>query len=949
MKKLHWILALMLSTNMVLTASEKEDIAFLDELYKQKKFSIAITESVSFLKRYPDSRHTKNIQDRIAKTYFLQEDYQNAITYFKMILMNNDIRGKEKDEINFYLIKCYTALGDSATAESYLNTLDKNGDFYERALYDSGMTYLSLENYPKAEEMFNRVVSTGKRYSGDALLGLAMSAYNKTEYSKTIIYLNEYSSSKEKNKNLSLMNFLYGSAFYKQDAVNEAIESFKKVADSDSTSAYGKRSILNLIEIYSNRGDQQTVERYVAMLEGTNEYGEAMRMIGDLYASKGEYSKAISYYSKTNTPNDPKLMYGYGFSLYKLDRLKEAQRYFESLKKTSYYGQSLYYIFAIDYKLKNYNKVVRNRDEVKKVPVSQQDADDINLIIANSAYELGDYKLSKEYYEGLYRKTPNLENLYRIIIIDNKVGNIDDLALRFNEYKTKYPSDTEYKRNIYFSVGEAYYKSGKVPQAIDVYKEYLAQGKDFNILNNLIVSLLSEQRYDEMMTYLNGEGAEDNLENRYLKGIASVGMGKYEDADRYFTAIESDANADTAMVTKVKFNKMRNYFLWEKYDEAIAYGEDYLNIENAEGKNEIMDKLAISYFRKDNFEKSREYYNRLSTVPEFEAYGRFQIADTYYAERNFQKAKEEYKYVADQYGDTRYGERGYYWYLTTLVNLGENETFEKEKDSFFAKYPNSRMKESLLMMSGEINQGSGNSDKALKDYEELYATSQDQQVKDNTATKILDIQLAKSNLDEAKKYIENIGNLDIKNYYNSLVYEKQGNKEGAVEEYKKLLESAKYKDYACVNLGTKYFTEKNYKEARGYYEQVNSMDNSIYKDFVLFQLSNIDEIEGKNDEALRGYIKGYVMYNGKYSQVSKLKAGQLYEEMGNEAEAETLYKELYALDKELVYKEFVLEKMIYFALKRENQVEARKYYTELQGINAEKAMKYADFFKEEDK
>ena len=35
--------------------------------------------------------------------------------------------------------------------------------------------------------------------------------------------------------------------------------------------------------------------------------------------------KAVGYYSKTNTPNDPKLMYGYGFSLYKLNRLKEAK------------------------------------------------------------------------------------------------------------------------------------------------------------------------------------------------------------------------------------------------------------------------------------------------------------------------------------------------------------------------------------------------------------------------------------------------------------------------------------------------------------------------------------------------------------------------------------------------------------------------------------------------
>ena len=85
--------------------------------------------------------------------------------------------------------------------------------------------------------------------------------------------------------------------------------------------------------------------------------------------------KAISYYNQINDFSNPKLLYSYGFSLYKLDRLKEAQAYFESLKNSSYYNQALYYIFAIDYKLGNYKKIINNRDEVKKLVVNQKDVD----------------------------------------------------------------------------------------------------------------------------------------------------------------------------------------------------------------------------------------------------------------------------------------------------------------------------------------------------------------------------------------------------------------------------------------------------------------------------------------------------------------------------------------------------------------------------------------------
>ena len=84
------------------------------------------------------------------------------------------------------------------------------------------------------------------------------------------------------------------------------------------------------------------------------------------------------------------------------------------------------------------------------------------------------------------------------------------------------------------------------------------------------------------------------------------------------------------------------------------------------------------------------------------------------------------------------------------------------------------MKDTLLMMSGEIYENSNDNEKALKNYEELYSSSVDPTVKDNTAAKILDIHLAKNNLKAAQKYIEGITNLDIKSYYDSLIYEKQG-------------------------------------------------------------------------------------------------------------------------------------------------------------------------------
>ena len=163
------------------------------------------------------------------------------------------------------------------------------------------------------------------------------------------------------------------------------------------------------------------------------------------------------------------------------------------------------------------------------------------------------------------------------------------------------------------------------------------------------------------------------------------------------------------------------------------------------------------------------------------------------------------------------------------------------------------------------------------------------------------------------------------------------------KEYEKLFQGTKYKEMAGIKLGDYYFDKKIYDKAKIYYTGVDELENSRYKDFVLLQLSTINELQGKNKDALRGYTKGYVMYNGNYSKISKFKAAQVAEKLQNNKEAEKLYKELYD-DKDFEHRDFALEKLLYFSLKRQNKVQAKKYFTELQKLDKQAASKYNQFF-----
>ena len=65
--------------------------------------------------------------------------------------------------------------------------------------------------------------------------------------------------------------------------------------------------------------------------------------------------------------------------------------------------------------------------------------------------------------------------------------------------------------------------------------------------------------------------------------------------------------------------------------------------------------------------------------------------------------------------------------------------------------------------------------------------------------------------------------------------------------------------------------------------------------------------------------------------------------LGKESDAFSLYKELYS-NKDFQYRNFILEKMIFYTLKSGNKIEAKKYYLELQKLDKQTSEKYNQFF-----
>lgn len=915
----------------------------IDNLYKERNFSQALIESENYLQKYPNSKYYSSMLDKVGKIYFLNKNYEKTIEAFKKLYVNES-KKSVKDEYAYYLARAYASLGEKEKYQFYLQSIDSK-KIYNKTKYELGLDLLSNNYSSEAVEIFSDIVNEKSENYDEALLNLGIAYYNEKKYDKSFKILEEYTR-KNADKNTIVIDYLKASSLYKNNKSDEASFYFDKIVNTglNLNADYGRKAILSLIEIYANKKDEQKVNYYLQKIQGTDTYNTAMIMIGDLYVTKEKYEDALASYKKSNDLKNPRLIYGEAYSLYKLERYSEALRKFESLKNSDYYNQSIYHIFAINYKLKNFKQIIDNRDIIKNVVVTQTDTDNIIRIIANSAYQMGAYKLAKDYYGRLFAISAKKENLFRVILLDSQILDMEDLGNRFNQYKKLFSNDTEFRKDVYLYTGDAYFKSGNLERAEEIYREYLDSYFNLEVLSSLMSTLLEQKKYDEMDRYLSLVNEEDK--NSYLKGIGLIGLGRYEEAESYLQKAKNTAT-DSSLDSRIEVNRVRNFFLWKKYEEAISNGELFLTKLDKEKEaaiyTELLDKIGLSYFRLGKYEEARSYYNKITEVNGYEVYGKYQIADSYYNQKDYETAKEKYRNIFENYDETFYGEQAYYRYINILKLQDKKDEFEREKNKFLNKYPESTLKNTILNLSASYYSEENNTEKAIEALNEIKNSSDETEPQDNNNIRIVNLKLKNKDYKDIEKYISEIEDVEDRAYYFSKYYAlKKDNK--AVKEYETLLNSSKYKIYANKSLADYWYDKKDNVKSKKYYTALLKLDKNTEEEYIAYRLALIYEKENNLKEALINYKKVYDKYKGKYEIDSLVKAADIYDRQENNTEAKKLFFRLYKVKGNKELHEYALEKLIYYRLLEENNTEAKRYFDELKKLNAKKAEKFEAYF-----
>lgn len=284
---------------------------------------------------------------RVGDCYFIQHQYDNAITSYNNSLKLSD---KNADYIYFQQAMGYGILGKSDEKISKLNIIASRhpkSSYYDRAIYETGLTYLNNNDYSSAIKSFDKVIKERPRsqYARKALMKIGMIHYNNDENTKALERLKDiiaqYPNTEESREALNIISNIYRE-------MNEIQAYFDYIAEN------------NLAEISIDKQDSLT-----------------FRNIEDFYSSK-KYQQVI----------------------------KGAKQYIEKHPNGAYLLDVHYYAMS-SMELSNETNGIRTHIEYI---INQNDndyTDDALLLIARLDYDEENYSSSATYYERLLNTTEN--------------------------------------------------------------------------------------------------------------------------------------------------------------------------------------------------------------------------------------------------------------------------------------------------------------------------------------------------------------------------------------------------------------------------------------------------------------------------------------------------------------------------------------------------------------
>lgn len=489
----------------------------------------------SFLKKYPDTPHANRLHALIASTYFFDEAYDEALSYFEKSDLEQ-LAAEERDDMTYRLATCYLKNGQVKEAAIWFETLSEVSPKYRTDC----VYYLSYIRYTQKQygEALNEFLSLqdDSKYKGLVPYYIAEIYLQQKQYDKAEIVAQNALSTQSNRLSESHTAELYriiASAQYHFGKYHEAMKSFAN---------------------YAAQGPANTLRR------------DALYMYGMSCYHCGAYSQVPSLLGQVTTQNDALAQNAYlhlGLAyLQQADKTK-ARLAFEQatvsnadlkVKEQAAYNYALC-IHETSYSAFGESVTVFERflNEFPQSPYTERISSYLVEVYMNTrSYEAALKSIERLTHPGSAILGAKQKILFQLgtqafanTLFDQAIGYFQQ-STALGQYNVQTQADA------YYWLGESYYRLGRMTEAARCFDNYqhLTRQRDTEMFALAYYNLgyiafhakdygRAERQFAQYVQLEKGENRTAWADAYNRMGDCNLQVRRFDEARRYYTQAES--------------------------------------------------------------------------------------------------------------------------------------------------------------------------------------------------------------------------------------------------------------------------------------------------------------------------------------------------------------------------------------------------------------------------
>lgn len=775
---------------------ESESLFVAQKAFDDGFYDVALSLLERFIKNYPSSDRIAETNLLIARCYFQQNRFLEALRQFES-LQNSPSARKINDVVLYWIAEVHFRGNNfSRAAGYYKQVIDgfPGSPYAASAYYSLGWCLSQQGQYKEALDAFLALQEKfpGEQQSRDAEFKIIECLYNLKEYSRLKERVNgRIKDTRDDPAQLShLYYYLAEAEYYLEDYAAAAVDYGRSgdVSDDPKIKALAKLG-LGWAQVKQKRyAEAQEAFAAVGPEALDKPYQEIYHMGRAVLAYEtGRFAEAQEYYGKLKKmTQDPAVSVqaslGAADSLYSRGEYADAVKTYREVAVDAAKGQlpqemldRLHHSLAWAYlkeglfkeAIAEFQKIAnQSEDKVFKVSALCQ--------IGDTYQDSGDNLRAREAYEKILREFPGGFYAdyvqYQLGIVLIKLADYDAAILNLLTLKKNFP-ESKLIDDAQYALGLAYFQKKDYALSLETFRDF---EKNFR-------------------------GSELFSQAMYLCGTSLFNLGKYAQAIEVFKDIIRRPNSDKDILQKAEYEIADCYYQMGDEKEAMArFNQLRVKYPDSSLSAEIMWWLGEYYYRKDDLALAIRYFSSLindfkdsSLIPN--AY--YALGSIYAEEGKFDAAEDNFRKVvrmsgaelggqaaiaiADIYARQEKAEDALKMYrdasaeypqLSPIIypKLGDLFVQQNRYEEALASYGKALeavpLKElpSVHMKMAEVFQSQGKADEAVEHYLKItYLFPEDRELGVKAMLRVAKIREEQGNRREAEAMYAKIAGLDV--------------------------------------------------------------------------------------------------------------------------------------------------------------------------------------------